>query len=229
MSGKVPLLHFPKNARRTLPPMLEHVRCGGNGFLRLVQHAKFGQGGLLRVLEHASFGRGGLSRPPLLRKCSSFQLQCVRFAGALKPKKSIAERGTDAGHKSPALPSVLLASILLVLATFASAQTPRQKTRMATSQVEATGPIAIRGGKLLTITHGVIENGVVLMENGKITAVGPAASVNVPSGAQVVDVTGMTVYPGLIDSETNLGLTEISAENMTNDLVELSDELSDRS
>ncbi len=35
----------------------------------------------------------------------------------------------------------------------------------------------------------------------------------------------MTVYPGLIDSETNLGLTEISAEAMTNDLVEMSDEI----
>src|SRR4051812_50216450 len=118
MSGKVPLLHFPKNARRTLPPMLEHVRCGGNGFLRLVQQAKFGQGGLLRVLEHASFGRGGVSRPPLLRKSSSFQLQCVRFAGALKPKKSIAERGKDAGDKSPALKNGLFASLLFIFSTF---------------------------------------------------------------------------------------------------------------
>ena len=78
----------------------------------------------------------------------------------------------------------------------------------------------LKGGKVLTITHGVIENGVVVMENGKISAVGVGASVKVPAGAQVIDVTGMTVYPGLIDSETNLGLTEISAENMTNDLVE---------
>src|SRR5438445_12335392 len=35
----------------------------------------------------------------------------------------------------------------------------------------------------------------------------------------------MTVYPGLIDSESYLGLTEISAEQMTNDLIELSDEI----
>ncbi len=77
----------------------------------------------------------------------------------------------------------------------------------------------------MTITHGVIENGVVVMENGKISAVGAGASVKVPAGAQVIDVTGMTVYPGLIDSETNLGLTEISAENMTNDLVEPSEEI----
>jgi imidazolonepropionase-like amidohydrolase len=86
-------------------------------------------------------------------------------------------------------------------------------------------PIALKGGKLLTITHGVIENGTVVLQGGKITAVGPASTVNVPAGAQVIDVTGMTVYPGLIDSESNLGLTEISAENMTNDLSEASDEI----
>jgi|HubBroStandDraft_4_1064222.scaffolds.fasta_scaffold13653_3 imidazolonepropionase-like amidohydrolase len=86
-------------------------------------------------------------------------------------------------------------------------------------------PIALKGGKLLTITHGVIENGVVLMRAGKITAVGAASSVNLPAGSEVIDATGMTIYPGLIDSETHLGLTEIEAEAMTNDLVEPSDEI----
>ena len=86
-------------------------------------------------------------------------------------------------------------------------------------------PIALKGGKLLTITHGVIENGVVLMQAGKITAVGAARSINLPAGAEVIDATGMTIYPGLIDSETHLGLTEIEAEAMTNDLVEPSDEI----
>ncbi len=86
-------------------------------------------------------------------------------------------------------------------------------------------PVVLKGGKLLTVTHGVIENGVIVMQGGKIVAVGAVSSVNVPSGAQVIDATGMTVYPGLIDSETSLGLTEISAEAMTNDLVELSDEI----
>jgi len=87
------------------------------------------------------------------------------------------------------------------------------------------GPVVLRGGKLLTVTHGVIENGVIVMQGGKIIAVGAASSVNVPTGAQVIDATGMTIYPGLIDSETQLGLTEISAEDMTNDLVEMSDEI----
>ena len=79
----------------------------------------------------------------------------------------------------------------------------------------ATGPIVLRGGKLLTITHGVIENGVLVMENGKITAVGKAGEVSLPKNARMIDVTGMTVYPGLIDSETHLGLTEVSADKMT--------------
>src|SRR5271167_996038 len=86
-------------------------------------------------------------------------------------------------------------------------------------------PVVLRGGRLLTITHGVIENGTVVMQGGKITAVGAASSVNVPADAKVIDVTGMTIYPGLIDSETQLGLTEISAEAMTNDLIEMSDEI----
>jgi imidazolonepropionase-like amidohydrolase len=85
--------------------------------------------------------------------------------------------------------------------------------------------VVLKGGKLLTITHGVIENGVLVMQGGKITAVGAEGSVSVPGGAQVIDATGLTIYPGLIDSETHLGLTEISAEAMTNDLVEMSDEI----
>lgn len=86
-------------------------------------------------------------------------------------------------------------------------------------------PVALRGGKLLTVSHGVIEHGIILMENGKIAAVGSEDSTKVPSDARVIDVNGMTVYPGLIDSETYLGLTEISSEPMTNDLIELSEEI----
>lgn len=86
-------------------------------------------------------------------------------------------------------------------------------------------PVALKGGKVLTVSHGTIKNGVVLFENGKITAVGVAGSVQIPKDARIIDATGMTVYPGLIDSETALGLTEISAVDMTNDLVEPSDEI----
>src|ERR1700685_1819210 len=86
-------------------------------------------------------------------------------------------------------------------------------------------PIVLKGGKLLTVSHGTIENGVLMMQNGKITAVGAGASIKIPKDARVIDATGMTIYPGLIDSEDNLGLTEISAEDSTNDLVETSEEI----
>src|SRR5271167_1390188 len=80
--------------------------------------------------------------------------------------------------------------------------------------------IAIVGGKLLTVTHGTIENGVVVMSAGKIIAVGPAASTKVPGDAQVFDAKGMTVYPGLFDAETHLGLTEVGSDQNSNDLAE---------
>jgi imidazolonepropionase-like amidohydrolase len=86
-------------------------------------------------------------------------------------------------------------------------------------------PIVLRGGKLLTVSHGTISNGVLVMNNGKIAAIGPATAVKIPRDGKVVDVAGMTIYPGLIDSESYLGLTEISAEQSTNDLVEMSDEI----
>jgi imidazolonepropionase-like amidohydrolase len=85
--------------------------------------------------------------------------------------------------------------------------------------------IAITGGKLLTVSHGSIDNGVLVMADGKIAAVGESGKVKVPPGAEIVDAKGMTVYPGLIDPESNFGLTEVSADQMSNDLIERSDEI----
>src|SRR5207245_1935532 len=85
--------------------------------------------------------------------------------------------------------------------------------------------VVLKGGKLLTVSHGTIENGVLVIEGGKITALGTASSVRIPGNARVIDVSSMTVYPGLIDSETWLGLTEISAEPSTKDQIETSDEI----
>jgi imidazolonepropionase-like amidohydrolase len=53
----------------------------------------------------------------------------------------------------------------------------------------------------------VIENGTVVISNGKILAVG--ANVSVPSGAERIDGAGLSVYPGMIDAGTNMGLAEI--------------------
>jgi imidazolonepropionase-like amidohydrolase len=125
----------------------------------------------------------------------------------------------------------MLKKIVITLALVATVPAQTKKPKPAPpSAVHANAPtaanetIALKGGKLLTITHGVIENGVVVMQNGRITAIGGSGTA-IPANAKVIDVTGMTVYPGLIDSETQLGLTEISADRMTNDQLEASDEI----
>lgn len=125
---------------------------------------------------------------------------------------------------------VVAALVTSIAAHSASPQSKKTKSAPAaapsanSTAAASNETIAIKGGKLLTITHGVIENGVVVMHNGRITAVGGSGTA-IPSGAKIIDATGMTVYPGLIDSETHLGLTEISAERMTNDEIEMSDEI----
>jgi imidazolonepropionase-like amidohydrolase len=125
-------------------------------------------------------------------------------------------------------------SLLAMLATVSAQQTapaksgakaPAKAKTQAAQPMQSTPTIVIRGGKVMTVTHGTIENGVVVMENGKITAVGAANSVTVPKNAKVIDAAGMTVYPGLIDSFSHLGLTEIGAVDMSNDLQETSDEI----
>ena len=69
-----------------------------------------------------------------------------------------------------------------------------------------TGVTAVVGARVLTAAGTEYDNGVVLIEGGKIRAVGPAASVAVPAGAKVVDAAGRVVTPGLVDSHSHLGL-----------------------
>ncbi|MBP8613571.1 MAG: amidohydrolase [Firmicutes bacterium] len=64
--------------------------------------------------------------------------------------------------------------------------------------------LAIVNGKVLTITNGTIDEGVVLMSNGKIKAVGK--DIPVPEDAQVFDAKGKFVTPGLIDSHSHLAV-----------------------
>jgi imidazolonepropionase-like amidohydrolase len=66
--------------------------------------------------------------------------------------------------------------------------------------------VAIVGGKVLTITGGTIEGGTVLIEGGKIKAVGAAGEVAVPAGAGIIDARGKWVTPGLIDSHSHLAV-----------------------
>ena len=77
--------------------------------------------------------------------------------------------------------------------------------------------IAITGGKVFPVSDPPIENGTVVITNGKITAVG--ANVSVPANAQRIDATGKWVTPGLINSSTQLGLVEIGQVSDTREIV----------
>ena len=79
----------------------------------------------------------------------------------------------------------------------------------------AAQTIAITGGKVYTVSGQTIDNGTVVIRDGKISAGG--ANVAIPDGAQRVDATGKWVTPGLVDAATLLGFSEIGAVGSTND------------
>ena len=88
----------------------------------------------------------------------------------------------------------------------------------------AQGPsdsYAIRNVRIVTVTGPVIENGTVVIANGKIAAVGATASI--PSGAKVIDGKGLSVYPGMMDADTEIGLTEIGSVAGSVDTSEIGD------
>lgn len=95
--------------------------------------------------------------------------------------------------------SLLLAASIAALAPSALAQT-----------------IAITGGKVVTNTNqGIIENGTVVIRDGRVVSVGTAAA---PSGATVVDANGKWTTPGLFAAFSRIGLSELDSEDPTNDV-----------
>src|SRR5438876_4990177 len=79
-------------------------------------------------------------------------------------------------------------------------------------------PIALVGGTVHPVDGPEIAAGVVLFDKGKIVAVG--RDVKLPEGTQTIDVKGKHVYPGLVESYTELGLAEIEAVRATRDQQE---------
>ena len=104
---------------------------------------------------------------------------------------------------------LLIAAVSLCFLHGASAQTVTQS---------AGGTYAITHAKIFTVSGNPIDDGTLVIKDGKIAAVG--ASVEVPSGATVIDGKGLQVYPGLFDPITQMGLSEISAVNATVDASE---------
>jgi len=63
--------------------------------------------------------------------------------------------------------------------------------------------IAIKGGKIYTITNGIIDKGIILIDGQKITAVGK--DIAIPPEYKVIDASGLMVFPGFIDNHSHLG------------------------
>ena len=74
------------------------------------------------------------------------------------------------------------------------------------AQRNAIDTYAITNARIVTVSGPIVERGTVVIRNGLIAAAG--ANISAPPDARVIDGTGLTVYPGLIDSYTNLALPE---------------------
>ncbi len=77
------------------------------------------------------------------------------------------------------------------------------------------GRWALTNARIETITNGTIDRGTVLIDGERIVAVGP--DVALPDSVSVIDCSGRTVYPGMIDAGTKLGLIEIGSLDETRD------------
>ncbi|HKX82604.1 MAG TPA: amidohydrolase family protein [Pyrinomonadaceae bacterium] len=111
---------------------------------------------------------------------------------------------------------LVLCGTILLAAFVAAAQSDG-------SQQNKTGrnsTFAIVNARIVTVSGATIENGTVILKDGKISAVG--TNVDIPGGAEKIDAKGLSVYPGMIDAGTNLGLAEIGqGANATVDIAEV--------
>ena len=69
--------------------------------------------------------------------------------------------------------------------------------------------LAIKGGKILTITNGTIDNGVILIKDGKIHKIGK--DIEIPKDVQVIDAQKKVVMPGLVEAHCHIGIYEETA------------------
>ncbi|MPY87863.1 MAG: amidohydrolase family protein [Luteitalea sp.] len=76
---------------------------------------------------------------------------------------------------------------------------------VASLSVAQDAPQAFVNARIIPIEGPVVERGVLVVQDAKIIAVGPASSVQVPSGAERHDLGGKTIMPGLVDTHSHIG------------------------
>ena len=92
-----------------------------------------------------------------------------------------------------------------------------------TSPVAQEAATALVGGTVHTVSGGTIPDGVVLIRDGTIEAVGTRSEVQIPADAARVEVAGRHIYPGMVDPFTTLGLFEFGAVGQATDIAEIGD------
>ena len=80
--------------------------------------------------------------------------------------------------------------------------------------------LVFTGGTIHPVSRPPIENGVMIVRGGRITAVGSSSEVSIPDDAERLDVTGKHLYPGMIDPLTNLGIFEFGQVGQATDVTE---------
>ena len=131
-----------------------------------------------------------------------------------KGRRGDAEKGRFESDVEPFTPRLRVAASRLYVFVFSVSlslgglfSVSAQSDGSQQNKTGRAGTFAIMNARVVTVSGGVIENGTVVIQNGKIAAVG--AGVNIPAGAERIDAKGLSVYPGMIDAGTNLGLAEI--------------------
>src|SRR6266545_208431 len=84
----------------------------------------------------------------------------------------------------------------------------------AVAQAPTPSIVAIRGGTVLTVTRGAIQNGTVILRDGKIAAVG-GPQTTIPPGADIVDAAGRFISPGIIDCHSHIAADSINEGGTT--------------
>ena len=69
-------------------------------------------------------------------------------------------------------------------------------------------PLALVGARIIPIASGPIDDGVLVVQDGRVVAVGPRGSTSIPGDAEVRDVTGLWIMPGLVDTHSHLGRSD---------------------
>jgi imidazolonepropionase-like amidohydrolase len=100
--------------------------------------------------------------------------------------------------------------VFLIFAAFCSLLTVKAQLNSGAQQNVngETGSFAILNAKIFTVSGETINNGYVLIRDGKIAAVG-SGSPQIGANTKTIDAKGASVYPGMIDAATNMGLSEV--------------------